>query len=58
MNLRLVGEIARYLNISCILVSKIIRESKDGEDEILNAVNKHNEILYDVVIPKDVPCTL
>lgn len=48
----LVGEIARYLNISCILVSKIIREAVDGEDEILKAINTHNEILYDVVIPK------
>lgn len=50
--LTLIGEIARYLNISCVLVSKIIREAIDGEEEILNAVNTHNEILYDVVIPK------
>lgn len=50
--LTLIGEIARYLNISCILVSKIIREAVDGEEEILNAVNTHNEIFYDVVIPK------
>lgn len=47
----LVGEIARYMNISCILVSKILRESSDGTDEIVTAVNRHNEILYDVVIP-------
>jgi len=50
--LTLIGEVARYLNLSCILVSKIIREAKDGVSVILNAVNKHNEILYDVVIPK------
>jgi hypothetical protein len=48
----LVGEIARYLNISCLLVSKILRESRDGEGAILEAVNKHNEILYDVLIPR------
>jgi len=47
----LIGEIARYMNISCILVSKILRESSDGTDEIVAAVNRHNEILYDVVIP-------
>lgn len=50
--LTLVGEVARYLNLSCLLVSKIIREAKDGVSAILDAVNKHNEILYDVVIPK------
>ena len=48
----LAGEIARYLNISCILAAKIIRESADGIDAILGAVNKYNEILDDVVIPR------
>ena len=48
----LVGEVARYLNLSCLIVSRIIREAKDGVPLILDAVNKHNEILYDVVIPK------
>lgn len=50
--LSLTGEIARYLNISCILTAKILRESKDGCEAVLDAVNKHNEVLYDVVIPK------
>jgi len=49
--LTLVGEIARYLNISCLLISKILRESADGTDQVITAVNEHNEILYDVVIP-------
>ena len=49
--LTLVGEIARYLNISCLLISKILRESVDGTDQVITAVNEHNEILYDVVIP-------
>lgn len=48
----LVGEVARYLNLSCLIVSRIIREAKDGVPVILDAVNKYNEILYDVVIPK------
>lgn len=47
----LAGEIARYLNISCILAAKILREAADGEAVIVDAVNKYNEILDDVVIP-------
>ncbi|WP_346671228.1 TnsA endonuclease N-terminal domain-containing protein [Faecalicoccus acidiformans] len=47
----LVGEVARYLNISCVLINKIIKESVDGVDVILDAVNKYNEILDDVIIP-------
>lgn len=48
----LAGEISRYLNISCILASRIINESIDGVDTILQAVNKYNEVLVDVIIPK------
>lgn len=47
----LVGEVARYLNISCVLINKIIKESVDGVDAILEAINKYNEILDDVIIP-------
>ena len=47
----LVGEVARYLNISCVLVSKIIRESTDGAEIVLNAVNRYNTVLTDYVIP-------
>lgn len=47
----LVGEIARYLNISCLLVDRILRESVDGVDAILEAVNKYNDILNDVIVP-------
>lgn len=48
----LAGEIARYLNISCVLAARIIRESVDGEEKVLEAVNKYNELLDDVVIQK------
>ena len=48
----LTGEVARYLNISCILANKILCESADGIDTIVEAVNKHNEILDDVIIPE------
>ena len=61
--LTLTAEIARYLNISCLLISRIIKESKDGKEKILGLVNKYNDVLYDVVIPKvfhslyEVKCT-
>jgi len=48
----LVAEISRYLNISCLTVSKILRESVDGIDIILKDVNKYNELLYDFIIPQ------
>ena len=47
----LVGEVARYLNISCILASKIIREAVDGVETVLDAVNRYNAVLDDYVIP-------
>lgn len=47
----LAGEIARYLNISCILASKILRESVDGIDTILDAVNRYNAVIDDYVVP-------
>lgn len=47
----LAGEVARYLNISCILASRILRESVDGLDTILDAVNRYNAILDDYIIP-------
>jgi hypothetical protein len=48
----LVGEIARYMNISCLLAARIIKESIDGEKAILEAANRYNEILDDVIIPR------
>lgn len=47
----LVGEVARYLNISCILAARILRESVDGIDVLLDRVNRYNEVLYDYIIP-------
>lgn len=48
----LTAEISRYMNISCLTVAKILRESVDGSNYIVEAVNRHNEILEDVIIPK------
>ena len=42
---------ARYLNISCILAAKILREAKDGIDLIIDTINKYNEVLFDIIIP-------
>ncbi len=50
--LSLVAEIARYLNISPILVKRILVDSKDGIDSVLTRINEFNELLYDEVIPK------
>lgn len=47
----LAGEVARYLNISCLLVSRILKESVDGIDAILSAVNRYNAIVDDYIIP-------
>ena len=48
----LVAEISRYMNIPCLLISRILRESVGGADEMVVAVNRHTEILDDVIIPK------
>lgn len=47
----LTGEVARYLNISCILSARILRESIDGISVILDAVNRYNAVLHDCIIP-------
>ena len=49
--LMLVAEIAKYLNVKCTLVSRILDESVDGIELILDKVNQYNDILYDIVIP-------
>ena len=47
----LAGEVARYLNISCVLAARILREAVDGMDVILDAVNRYNAVLDDYIIP-------
>ena len=58
----LVAEIARYLyhpdgvdnlsKISCLEIKKVLNESVEGIDKVLEAINKYNEVLYDWVIPR------
>ena len=47
----LTGEVAKYLNISCLLANKILTEASDGIDTILAVVNKYNAVLDDIIIP-------
>ncbi len=46
-----VAEVARYLNISCILAERILRESTEGIAAVLDAVNRYNAVLDDHIIP-------
>ena len=48
----LINEISNYLNLSCLLIEKLLKNSKDTLPIILNYVNKYNEIIYDIIIPK------
>lgn len=48
----LAGEIARYMNLSPILIYQILEESIDGSEYILDIVNKYNDIIYEYIIPK------
>lgn len=50
--LTLVAEVSRYLNEKCLLIQKIFEECVDGFDGVIEIVNKYNEVLYDVIIPK------
>ena len=50
-DITLVAEIARYFNLSCLLIARILRESADGIDKILETVNKYNDVIYDVIVP-------
>ena len=54
--LMLVAEIARYLNKSCLQIEEILEETADGIDQILAMVNRHNEVLFDYVIPELYHC--
>ncbi len=48
----LVAEVSRNLNISALLVDKILSECVDGVDKLVETVSKYNDLLIDVVIPK------
>ena len=48
----LVTEVARYFpDVRCTEIARILRESEEGMQVILDAVNEHNEIIYDKIVP-------
>lgn len=51
-NFMLVNEISNYLNLSCILIEKLLKKSVDTLPTILEYVNEYNEVIYDIIIPK------
>lgn len=50
--LTLIAEVSRYLNMSPIQIRQILETEKSGIPTILDAINEHNELLYDWLIPK------
>ena len=50
--LTLVAEVARYLNRSPLQVRGILESTAEGLPRILEAVNEHNQLLHDWVIPR------
>ena len=47
----LVGELARYLNMSPIQIQKTLENSVDGVSRILEVVNMYNEVIGDIIVP-------
>lgn len=48
----LAAEVARYFpDVRCTEIARILRESEEGMQVILDAVNEHNEIIYDKIVP-------
>ncbi len=48
----LVSEVARYLGRSPLEIEAILQSTGEGIQNILDAINEYNELLYDVVIPR------
>jgi hypothetical protein len=48
----LIAEISRYLNKPCLVIEQILEQSYEGMDQVLKFVNKYNQLLYDLIIPK------
>lgn len=50
----LVAEVSRQLGptVPCLVVEGLIDGSVEGTECVLAFVNKHNEIIYDVIVPK------
>lgn len=51
-SLMLVSECAAYINKSSILIEKILINSKEGMEKLVEQASKYNHVVYDVIIPK------
>jgi type III restriction enzyme len=49
---QIVFEVSRYLNMSPLDIDKTLCNSVDGIDKITEFVNRHNEVLRDIIIPE------
>lgn len=49
--LTLTAEISRYLNRSPLLIRRILSESVDGAERIIEVVNRYNDVIHDRLIP-------
>ncbi|PMB97239.1 DEAD/DEAH box helicase family protein [Brevibacterium luteolum] len=47
----LTADISRYLNRSPLLIRRILTESVDGADRIIEVVNRYNDVIHDRLIP-------
>lgn len=50
--IEIVFEVARYLNMSPIKVENLLQNSADGVDVIINYINKFNQLIFDILVPK------
>ena len=48
----LTAEIARYLGKGCIEIEGVLEKSREGMSNLVAAVNRYNEILFDHIIPR------
>jgi len=49
---QIVFEVSRYLNMSPLDIENSLSKSVDGIDKITEVVNRHNEVLRDIIIPE------
>lgn len=51
--LSLVAEVARLMGpeVSCLVIDRMLEESSEGVEKVLRFVNRHNELISDVIVP-------
>lgn len=50
----LVAEVVRLMGpeVTCLTIGRIIEESAEGMERVLDYVNRHNDLIADVIVPK------